>query len=238
MRAYLDGRAVADNRPAMGQVWESPAHPTYYIPSPGDVLAALVATGDTERLARAGVRPRSSTRSPMVVRSPGGPGGATDSPLDDLRDAVRLDWAAMDEWLEEDEPVYTASPRSVQAGVDILAGSRHVRVKVDGVCLADSHSPRLLFETSLPVRYYLPLGHVRTDLMRPTNTTDPLPVQGGRDVLVGAGRPALVPGSGLDVPPAPLPESQKIAGLACFYHEKVDLYVDGVLQERPHTVWS
>src|SRR5262249_61942419 len=25
----------------------------------------------------------------------------------------------------------------------------------------------------------------------------------------------------------PLPESQKIAGLACFYNEKVDLYVDG-----------
>jgi uncharacterized protein (DUF427 family) len=37
---------------------------------------------------------------------------------------------------------------------------------------------------------------------------------------------------------APLPESQKIAGLACFYNEKVDLYVDGVLQVRPHTTWS
>ncbi len=30
----------------------------------------------------------------------------------------------------------------------------------------------------------------------------------------------------------PLPESQKIAGLACFYNERVDLYVDGVPQER------
>jgi uncharacterized protein (DUF427 family) len=33
--------------------------------------------------------------------------------------------------------------------------------------------------------------------------------------------------------PAPLPESQKIAGLMAFYNEKVDLFVDGVLQERP-----
>ena len=29
---------------------------------------------------------------------------------------------------------------------------------------------------------------------------------------------------------SPLPESQKIAGLACFYTEKVDLFVDGELQ--------
>ena len=37
---------------------------------------------------------------------------------------------------------------------------------------------------------------------------------------------------------SPLPESQKIAGLACFYNEKVDLYLDGVLQQRPHTKFS
>ena len=32
----------------------------------------------------------------------------------------------------------------------------------------------------------------------------------------------------------PLAESQKIAGLACFYTEKVEFYVDGERQERPH----
>ena len=36
----------------------------------------------------------------------------------------------------------------------------------------------------------------------------------------------------------PLPESQKIAGLACFYDEKVDVYLDGELQERPQTPFS
>jgi hypothetical protein len=35
-----------------------------------------------------------------------------------------------------------------------------------------------------------------------------------------------------------LPESQKIAGLISFYNEKVDIYVDGVLQERPRTKFS
>jgi uncharacterized protein (DUF427 family) len=33
----------------------------------------------------------------------------------------------------------------------------------------------------------------------------------------------------------PLPESEKIAGLACFPNEKVDLYLDGALEERPRT---
>jgi uncharacterized protein (DUF427 family) len=36
----------------------------------------------------------------------------------------------------------------------------------------------------------------------------------------------------------PLPESQQIAGLACFYDERVDLYLDGELQQRPHTPFS
>ncbi len=37
---------------------------------------------------------------------------------------------------------------------------------------------------------------------------------------------------------APLPESQKIVGLACFYNEKVDLKMDGVLRDRPRTPFS
>jgi uncharacterized protein (DUF427 family) len=37
---------------------------------------------------------------------------------------------------------------------------------------------------------------------------------------------------------APLAESRKIAGLACFYDEKVDVYLDGELQERPRTPFS
>jgi len=36
----------------------------------------------------------------------------------------------------------------------------------------------------------------------------------------------------------PLPESQKVAGLACFYDEKVDVYLDGERQVRPVTHFS
>jgi uncharacterized protein (DUF427 family) len=36
----------------------------------------------------------------------------------------------------------------------------------------------------------------------------------------------------------PLPESQKIAGLVAFYNERVELFIDGELQERPVTKFS
>ena len=105
------------------------------------------------------------------------------SPIPELRDLVRFDWDAMDHWFEEDEEVYT-HPRDPYTRVDILASSRRVQVEVDGVTVADSTSPRLLFETGLPTRYYLPKTDVRMDLLRHTDSFDGLPVQGDRGVLV------------------------------------------------------
>jgi uncharacterized protein (DUF427 family) len=156
-----------------------------------------------------------------------------DSPIEALRETVRLEWGAMDEWLEEDEPVYT-HPRDPYTRVDILASSREVRVELDGVTLAQSQSPRILFETGLPPRYYLPISDLRMDLLRPSSTTTHCPYKGTagyRTVEIEGRRYEDV----VWFYRAPLPESQKIAGLACFYNERVDLYVDGVLQERPRT---
>ena len=38
--------------------------------------------------------------------------------------------------------------------------------------------------------------------------------------------------------PSPAYESAKIVGLVSFYNEKVDIYVDDVLQSRPVTKFS
>ncbi len=38
--------------------------------------------------------------------------------------------------------------------------------------------------------------------------------------------------------PEPIPAAGKIKGLLCFFNEKVDLEVDGEMQERPQTPWS
>jgi len=233
VRVYLGGRLVADTRRPF-LVWEIPYYPTYYLPL-ADVLAKLEPTGRTEHSPSRGeaeildVRVEGATAAGAARRYP-------DSPLEQLRDLVRFTWAEMDEWLEEDEPVYT-HPRDPYTRVDILASSQHVRVEIDGVTVADSVRPHILFETHLPPRYYLPLSDVRTDLLIPSDTTSHCPYKGTAgywSVDAGHGvRPDLV-----WIYRTPLPESQKVAGLACFYNEKVDLYLDGELQERPRTHFS
>jgi uncharacterized protein (DUF427 family) len=235
VRAYLGGEVVADTTTPL-LVWERPYYPTYYFPL-ADVRSELLEAGD-------GAVVRSPSRGDgrrFSVRAGGklAEGAAVqhaDSPFEALRDAIRLDWDAMDAWFEEDEEVFT-HPRDPYTRVDILASSRHVRVEVDGVTVAESTNPRLLFETGLPARYYLPQPHVRMDLLTPTDTVSHCPYKGRAEwwsVRAGDGVHEDLAWSY----PAPLPESQKIAGLVSFYDEKVDVYVDGVLQERPSTKFS
>jgi uncharacterized protein (DUF427 family) len=230
VRVYLERQLVADTtRPFL--VWEWPYFPTYYIPA-SDVHADLVPTGTTEHSPSRGdgevydLKVGSATAEAAALIYP-------DSPLEALRSLVRLNWDSMSEWLEEDEPVYT-HPRDPYKRVDILASSRHVRIELDGVTIAESGQPRILFETGLPPRYYMPLTDVRMDLLRPSGTQTHCPYKGTASYWsVDTGN--AVHEDLVWMYRTPLPESQKIAGMACLYNEKVDLYLDGELQERPRT---
>lgn len=233
VRTYFRQELVADTtRPRL--VWESPYYPSYYLPI-SDVRAELIATGAVEHSPSRGDAELYDVRV-AAATAPAAARRYRDSPIEELRDLVHIDWQAMDEWLEEDEPVYT-HPRDPYTRVDILASSRHLEVKVDGVTVAESHQPRILFETGLPPRYYLPLNDLRLDLLAPSDTVSQCPYKGTANYWH------------LDVSDqrhedfvwmyrTPLPESQKIAGLAALYNEKVDLYLDGELQERPRTPFS
>jgi uncharacterized protein (DUF427 family) len=233
VRTYLGGELVADTRHPL-LVWEVPYYPTYYFPE-ADVRAALIPAGPGQRSPSRG----DAMLFDIKVATRVAPGAALRypaSPIEALRGAVRLEWDAMDEWLEEDEPVYT-HPRNPYHRIDILGSSRHVEVTVDGVLVADSHQPRILFETGLPARYYLPLGDLRFDLLRPSTTVTHCPYKGAAAYwsleIEGAVHSDLI-----WIYRSPFPESQKIAGLACFYNEKVDLRIDGELQDRPRTPFS
>ncbi|MEO3784675.1 DUF427 domain-containing protein [Actinocorallia sp. B10E7] len=138
---------------------------------------------------------------------------------------VAFDWGAVDSWFEEDEEVFTHA-RDPHKRVDVLAGSRHVVVAFEGVTLAESRSPRLLFETGLPARVYLPKTHVRMDLLKPSQTITHCPYKGQAEYWSLESSATSVPDVAWSYR-APFAESQKIAGLLCFYPDKVELQVDG-----------
>jgi uncharacterized protein (DUF427 family) len=234
VRAYLGGEVIVDSiRPTL--VWEVPYYPAYYFPLADVRTDLLEADGGSAH------SPSRGAGRTFTVRAGGkeAVGAAVryeDSPIAELRGLIRFEWDAMDAWFEEDEEVFT-HPRDPYTRVDILPSSRHVRVEVDGVTIAESTSPRLLFETGLPVRYYLPKTHVRMDLLVASDTVTHCPYKGQAETW------SVRAGESVHEDLAwsyrtPLPESQKIAGLVAFYNEKVDIYVDGVLQERPHTKFS
>jgi uncharacterized protein (DUF427 family) len=213
VRTYLRGELVADTvRPLL--VWENPHYPQYYVPL-DDVAVDLVPAGDGLDVKLSS----GETVSGVATRHPG------------VADAVRFDFGAMDEWLEEDEPIYV-HPRNPYTRVDILGSSRTVRVELDGVTVAESSQPRILFETGLPPRYYLPLSDVRRDLLRRSDAQTRCPYKGTASYW-SVETPTRLHRDVVWIYRTPLPESQKVAGLACFYNERVDLYVDGVKQERP-----
>jgi uncharacterized protein (DUF427 family) len=227
VRAYLGGEVVADTtRPVL--VWEGPHYPTYYFPL-ADVRADLERDGGVAHSPSRGDGGTFSVRAGNE-EAPGAALRYRDSPIEELRDLIRIDWDSMDAWFEEDEEVFTHA-RNPYTRVDILPSSRHVRVDVEGTTIAESTSPRLLFETGLPVRYYLPKTHVRLDLLTRTETVTHCPYKGQAEWWSVRARENVHDDLAWSYR-TPLPESQKIAGLIAFYNEKVDIYLDGALLTR------
>lgn len=108
--------------------------------------------------------------------------------------------------------------------ITITPSNVHVEVVVNGQKVAESDRPVLLDETGLPTRYYLPPDDVRTDLLRPTNFHTTCPFKGeasywslqlGDEVFDG-----LVWGY-----PTPIPAAEGIAGLMCFYPNRVEMKI-------------
>ena len=234
IRVYLGGEVVADTtQPKL--VWEKPYYPTYYFPEADVHVDALVATGQTKRSPSRGtaelfdVKSSRRTAEEAAYRH-------FDSPIEELQTMVAFNWAAMDAWFEEDEEVFVHA-RDPYTRVDVLPSSRHIEVQVDGVTVADSTNARLLFETGLPVRYYLPKTDVRMDLLASTTTQTHCPYKGTAEywsvTIDGEKHGDIVWGYR-----TPLPESAGIAGLVSFYNEKVDILVDDVPEVRPKTVFS
>ncbi len=233
IRGLVDGVTVVDST-STRFVWEIPYYPAWYVPL-GDVAGELQANGGAVRSSSRG----DGTRYDLVVGDRTIPDAAwrhLESPVEELRGLVRFEWDAMDAWFEENTEVFV-HPRSPEVRVDALPSTRHVRVLIDDEVVADSVRPTILYETGLPPRYYVPKTDVRMDLLTPTDTETACPYKGWANywsVTVGdTTHDDLAWGYR-----TPLPESEAIAGLVCFYNEKVDLEIDGERIERVRTKFS
>jgi uncharacterized protein (DUF427 family) len=151
---------------------------------------------------------------------------------------VRVPWSAAERWLEEDEELIV-HPHDPYHRIEVLRSSRHVIVRVHGELVAESTRSRILFETGLPPRYYLPRDDVRMDALEPLDIQTGCAYKGYArywDVVGDSGRVPAAAWSYAD----PLTEGEPVRDLLCFFQERpeVELVVDGVDAESIPTPWS
>jgi len=231
VRGMLGGRVVVDTVRAV-YYWEWPHFPQYYIPI-DDVASDVLVDEHHELTDRRGRARRFGLKIGDAVRAKAAKVYGDDA----LAGLVRFEWDALDAWYEEDEEIFV-HPRSPYARVDAMRSTRHVRIELDGVRLAESSAPVLLFETGLPTRYYLNRTEVNLDALEPSDTVTQCPYKGRTTDYWTVRTPvATYPDLAWSYS-FPLPAVQAIAGLVCFYNEKVDIHVDGHPLARPVTPFS
>jgi uncharacterized protein (DUF427 family) len=236
VRVIFGGETIADSRHVM-LMREAGHTPVYYFPQADVRMDRLEPTDHTTHCPYKG-----DARYWTVRVGDRAAKNAVWSYPDPLPDAPALEgylafyWHKMDAWFEEDEEVYV-HPRDPYKRIDILHSSRHVRVVVAGETVAETRRPRLLFETGLPTRYYIPKVDVRMDWLAPSERRTQCPYKGEAHYYSVKVGDKIVE----DIAwyyPFPHPENAKIQNLICFYNERVDaLYVDGEEQPRPQTPW-
>jgi uncharacterized protein (DUF427 family) len=147
---------------------------------------------------------------------------------------VRVPWAGVDRWLEEESEI-VVHPHDPYHRIEVLDSSRHVVVRVNGEPVAESRAPRILYETGLPPRYYLSRADVHPELLPEHDLRTGCAYKGFARYFGAAGAEAVA-----WTYEQPLREGEPIRDRICFFQERdeVELTVDGEVQERPRTPWS
>ncbi len=236
VRVVVAGEVVADSRRAM-MLHESGHQPIYYFP-PGDVRSELLEASDRHtRCPKKGSASYHTIRVGEHVVDAGAwyyPDPIPGAPA--IKDLIAFYWNRMDHWYEEDEEVFV-HPRDPYHRVDVVRSDRHVRILHDGELLAESRGATALFESNLPPRWYMPREDVIAEL-EPTDTVTRCPYKGQASYYS-----VKLPGGeqGKDLVwcyEEPIAEAVRIKGLLCFFNERIDLELDGELQQRPESPWS
>jgi uncharacterized protein (DUF427 family) len=231
VRAVLGGQVVLDTTHAL-YLWERPFYPQFLIPADDVDAGALVDEQHTHRVSR-GTVAKVGLRAGAVER-PGAGRRYLESSVDGLVGTIRFEWQALDAWFEEDEEVFV-HPRNPYVRVDALRSTRRVRLELDGIVLADTAAPVMVFETGLPTRHYIDRTCVDLSHLRASHTVTSCPYKGRTSSYwsVQTGE-RLYPDLAWSYD-FPTRELLPIAGMIAFYDEKIDVFVDGELQPRPST---
>jgi len=128
-----------------------------------------------------------------------------------------LYWEKATAWFAEEERVF-AHLRDPFHRVDVLESSRPVTVRAGGNVVARSERPKLLFETGLPARVYIPRADVVPAALSESD---------GRSVCPYKGESRYHSVAGVEdaawTYDAPLPDAIKVQGDVCFDPERVDV---------------
>ncbi len=230
IRAVIGGAVVADSTDAH-LLHETGLLPVYYLPRQ-DVREELLERSDTSThcpfkgdASYWHVRVGDEVREDAIWAYPEPIEGAP--PLADL---VAFDWDAVDEWYEEAERI-GVHPRDPYHRCDVIRSDRHITIRVHGEVVAESDRARLLFETGLPPRTYLPPEDVDQTRLVPSDTVTRCPYKGTtsryHSIRVGD---RLVEDAAW-VYDDPNDAVRGIGGLLAFYDDKVDI-------ESVPTLWQ
>ncbi len=236
VRVYFNNQPIADSKQMM-LLRESNHLPLYYFPKKDVQMDFLIPSEHPARSDQKGevvfwdvkVGEKIAKNAAFTYRNP--PDNAPN-----LENYIAFKWGSMDSWFEEDEEVFVYA-RDPHKRVDVLHSSRHIKVVLDGVLVAETHHPWLLFETGLPTRYYFSQHEVRMDLLEHSETVTHCPYKGEahaysikvndklhKDLAWSYRFPTL--------------ECTKVQGLIGFLNEKIDIYEDGKQLPRPKSPWS
>lgn len=222
IRAVVAGQTLIDTDEAM-LLHESNILPALYVPVADVRFDLLTKTDHTTHC------PFKGDASYWTINvgddSRGNAVWGYENPLDEatwLGGYVAVYWHLIDEWFDEDEQVFGHLCDPYHR-VDIRPTGRRVKVSVAGQVVADTTSAKVLSETGIKNRYYIPAEDVARDLFTLSSTTTHCPYKGDTSYWSYAGETAAD-----DIAwsyPAPFDESLRIADHWSFDGDDISIEV-------------
>ena len=237
IRVRVGDTVVADSRRALLLTWYGPGMlPTYALPAE-DVHTELFRRSEDAGDGAGGLVDHDIEVGGHVVA--GGARRFGEPPNNRFRPVEghwTFTWERGVSWFEEALEVHHHA-RDTTKRVDTVPSDRHVRVELDGELVAESRRTHALFESWLPARWYFPPDDVRSEVLVPSTMTSDCPYKGHARYWSVQTSTTLHPDLAWSYA-EPVVECPRIVGLTSFFNERIDLILDGELQDRPMTPWS